>query len=280
VKKLFESFRRFMDDSEGFESETHFGIPFNSFKASVEKGKNVVTAAYEEFGEPLGVGSTRVVFDMGGDYVLKTVNIPLAGAVDPLAKDRFGFDLESKLAANEYETDFDIQQNFPEVFPRTYESAEDNSWLVAEKVVPFESTEKFLRYLNYHGPFDKKYYIPSRQIAYNFMKEKIEGSNPSYDSRLIAEAEQTVTLPRGGQPVVQRLSQPARQMQSSFPSIPFDALDPQYQMAKRMIQNPQMRKIIRAAVLMGVYPRELKGDNIGVSKVTNQLVMLDMSLWT
>jgi hypothetical protein len=112
------------------------------------------------------------------------------------------------------------------------------------------------------------------------MKEKIEGSNPSYDSRLIAEAEQTVTLPRGGQPVVQRLSQPARQMQSSFPSIPFDALDPQYQMAKRMIQNPQMRKIIRAAVLMGVYPRELKGDNIGVSKVTNQLVMLDMSLWT
>jgi hypothetical protein len=51
------------------------------------------------------------------------------------------------------------------------------------------------------------------------------------------------------------------------------------QMAKAMVDHAQMRKIIRAAVLMEVPSRELKGNNFGISFVSDKLVMLDMSLW-
>ena len=63
------------------------------------------------------------------------------------------------------------------------------------------------------------------------------------------------------------------------PNIPIYALPTHIQMAKAMVDHAQMRKIIRAAVLMDVPSRELKGNNFGISFVSNKLVMLDMSLW-
>jgi len=272
MKLLMEKFNRYL--TEGFDEENFYGEGFNDFKQKVESGENVVGAAVDSFGAPIGQGSTRLVFDMGGDFILKTINVSAVGQPDPNVSDMTGFNLAHKTKANEFEKDMTIQQNFPDVFPRSYESADDNTWLVVEKVKPFAGNEELYRYLEFHEPFKKSDLLPARDLAYRFIKEEIEGTNHNYETGYLSES--TLKL---GSTRTAPLAAAKPKGAPVKPNIPTYALPTYIQMAKAMVDHPQMRKIIRAAVLMDVPSRELKGNNFGISFVSNKLVMLDMSLW-
>ena len=272
MKLLMEKFNRYL--TEGFDEDTFYGEGFNDFKQKVESGDNVVGAALDSFGAPIGHGSTRLVFDMGGDFILKTINISAVGQPNPNVRDMTGFNLANKTKANEFEKDITIQQNFPDVFPRSFESADDNTWLVVEKVKPFEGNEELFRYLEFHETFKKSDLLPARDLAYRFIKEDIEGTDHNYETRYLLESTFKIGSTRTA-PLASAIPKGA----PVKPNIPTYALPMYIQMAKAMVDHAQMRKIIRAAVLMEVPSRELKGNNFGISFVSDKLVMLDMSLW-
>lgn len=290
MKLIMEGFKQFIKES----ADDFFGANFVSFKEDVANGMNIVSAAEKAFGAYIGRGSTRLVFDMGGDFVMKTVNIPTGGSFDPNSLDQKGFNLAHKAKSNEFEKDLRIQQNFPDVFPRAYESAKDFSWLIVEKVEPFKTHEAFLRYLNYHGPFPKEQFIPSRELAYKFVKEEIDQVEHSDETRKISLEESTnnkddsqgsassfdIDKFLAGFKLSDDDSESSHTPQvAPNLSIPSYLLPEKVQMAKAMVENPEVKKIIKAAVMLEIPARELKGPNFGISKITNKLVMLDMSLW-
>ena len=292
MKLIMETFRKHI--KEGYEEDRYYGENFVDFKEDVLLGYNVVESAKRYFGNPIGVGSTRLVFDMGGDFVLKTINIPSDGNFDPNSLDKRGFNLAHKAKSNEFEKDLKIQQNFPNVFSRAYESAEDFSWLIAEKVKPFKTHEAFLRYLEYHGPFPKDEFIPSRELAYKFVKEELDEVDHAFDTQYLKESteESSYFDSRNFDPNFDPFADDSEEeshtgamapkKDNSIPkkfNIPTYALPVKTQMAKAMVDNPQVKSIIRAAVMLGIPARELKGPNFGESNITKRLVMLDMSLW-
>lgn len=276
MKLIMEAFRKHIN--EDVESASFFGNNFVDFKEDLLAGEPIVQTAVKHFGQPIGIGSTRIVFNISEDFILKIINIVGNPTAAPGEIDAKGFDISNKTKSNEYEKDLTIQQNFPDVFPRTFESADDNTWLVAEKVKPFKDHEALLRYLDFHGPFDRKDYIPSRELAYRFVKEEMEGTPHGNGTEQLMESTINLGLRNTDDDTSIRAAPRPQQPPQRFVA-PMYLQPEKIQMAHAMLKNPEMKKIIRAAVLMDIPPRELKGANIGISNITNKLVMLDMSLW-
>ena len=289
MKLIMEGFKQFIKES----ADDFFGANFVSFKQDTAKGMNVVTAAKKAFGEPIGVGSTRMVFDMGGDFVIKVIKIA-EGRVTPEDEEDAGtgFNIGQKRKANQYEKDLKIQMNFPEVFPRSYESADDFSWVVLEKVKPFVNGADFMKYLGYEGEVKKEFLEKSRKAAFKFVDDKSKGIE-SLTVEMLSEGstvEKTQTYNKIYDPNNPTFAVDFDAEDKSVVKEPedykkfkfkydYDMLSPDMQMAKKMIENEQLYKIISTCILMGIPDRELKGANIGLSQITGKLVMLDMSLW-
>lgn len=73
-------------------------------------------------GEPIGKGTSRIVFEIGDDTVLK-----LALNEKQIFQNKGEFMNSSKL-----------QNKFPNLFPRVYQHANDYSWIICERVLPFK----------------------------------------------------------------------------------------------------------------------------------------------
>ena len=69
-------------------------------------------------GDPIGKGTSRIVFQVTDYQVLK------------LALNQKG------IAQNEYEGRYDSYKSGLDIFPEVYKKAEDNSWLLSEYVLP------------------------------------------------------------------------------------------------------------------------------------------------
>ena len=143
MKLLMENWRSFLK-----EDINYFGKTFVEFKRRVDAGEHPLKVA-EELLVSLGKGSTRKVFGFpdNDSHLLKVINVDIVGDEeywDPSYRHpTTGFDRRHKTVSNENEADLKMQQRYPNVFPRTYEVADDFSWILAERVKPLTHDELF-----------------------------------------------------------------------------------------------------------------------------------------
>ena len=277
MKLLFENWKRFIK-----ENVEYFGAEFVDYKNRTASGEHPVTTAKELFGSPIGKGSTRIVFAVGTEFVLKVINIPeqYSDEAELEKPDPTGFTKSHKLKANEYESDLKMQMQYNEIFPRTFETAEDSSWILAERVQPIKYAELFDR-IGIDGlAKNKQQYKLGVEIAYQFMKDKhLHGKSDTYISQMLKEvdsymadtykdATQTMPLAPG-----KTLSDTIKEPQSQAEKFNF------FDIPKKMLQNSEFSRILSTSAFLDIPARELKAGNLGISTLSGKLVILDTSLW-
>lgn len=255
MKLIFENWRRYLT-----EDASYFGDSFVQFKERVEAGEHPLKVARETL-EYIGKGSTRIVFGFpdNSTQLLKVINVELIGDEEPYAADfrnpLTGFDRKHKTVSNENEADLKMQQNYRHVFPRTYEYADDYSWILAERVEPI-SSERLAEMLNIPPEFtrseNKKDYMTIINLAIQIIKNDLqinEGSTLAQDEEALA----------------------AR--------VPMK--NPLMVHAENLLKDKHNRLLMRAVAELKIPPRELSAKNLGISNFggTPHLVILDASLW-
>jgi len=173
MKLLFESWRKFLKEDEQEEFSSKFdqaiidcdecgngmiGVECEKphYSSGCLEGKG-----FKKFGE----GSFRNVYALPGSagkhYVLKV------GTADPVSK-----------MMNKVESDTDMQRKFGELVPKTYKHSEDYSWIVMERVYPWEgSNDQFIQ--AFFPAFADKEYIKEKtydphQSVWEFFKDVSE----------------------------------------------------------------------------------------------------------
>lgn len=287
MKKLFENWNRFIK-----ENIEYFGDAFVSFKKDVEAGMNPVTAAKSYFGNPIGSGSTRLVFNVGDDLVLKVINIPEDDQADLDSPDVHGFKKSDKLKANEYESDLKMQMRYIEMFPRTFEKASDMSWILSEKVDPIKYSELFKR-IGLTPDIIKSIddFKNARSIVYDyFTRKNIDNTEGGFLAALLKEIEDTyknteknvvddVTTVDYSPTMPPLMKDTTKTQAPQSPKPQAKQAGNTLEIAKRMAKNEEFAKILSTAVFLGIPEVEIKAGNLGISKITGKLVILDTSLW-
>ncbi len=287
MKLIIESWRRFLK-----EDPNYFGASYIEFKTRVDAGEHPIKVA-KEILEPVGKGSTRLVFGFPDNrtHLLKVINIDIIGDDEAYSEDFVnpitGFTKKHKTVSNENEADLKMQQIYPNVFPRTYEVADDYSWILAERVAPISESElaKVLKIpAEMTAKSSRKEYVEMVTLATNYM-------NPEKSNFSLNEAESTYQLPdKPAMPPAQTIqddpaSTPSweefkNQVDSSEKQVQDSRVQRIDSMARNMLTDSHNRNVFRAAALLKIPPRELTAKNFGISKFGgDHLVILDASLW-
>lgn len=257
MKLLFETWRRFLKEDIGY-----FGDSFVEFMNRVDTGEHPLKVAREIL-EPIGIGSTRVVFGFPDNktHLLKIVNVEIIGDEEAYAADYrnpfTGFDRKHKAVSNENEADLKMQSRYPNVFPRSYEYAEDFSWILTERVQPIDDN-KLADIFNIPAELlskeNRKDYFELLDITLANMKERKEINE---DSTFALDPDRDrVTDPE----IIRR-----QELQSY---------------AENILSDKHNRQIFLAVAELGIPPRELLPKNLGISQFGQpHLVILDASLW-
>jgi len=128
MKLLFENWRKFLNE------RMEFGENFERWYHGESAGKikcepqSTMTDCLNEFGFTLiGAGSFRDAWALpdNPDYVLK------------VAASRSAEHHRSPKEMNKVEADTIIQTGYPELLPKVYDTADDYSWIVMERVKPY-----------------------------------------------------------------------------------------------------------------------------------------------
>lgn len=114
--------------------------------------------------EFIGVGSSRIVFEIGDDTVIKLIRV------------RNKFNIEQNM--NDFNYSLKLSSKFPNLFPKSYQHADDYSWIITERVLPFKHEDCIallgIPYSEGFGTYVKDYkntkldyneYMTDRQIA-------------------------------------------------------------------------------------------------------------------
>jgi len=259
MKLLFENWRKFIKEDIGY-----FGDKFVQFKSMVDAGKHPLLIA-QLYLDYIGKGSTRKVFGFpdNASHLLKVINVDLVGNEEAYDDDYVnpftGFTRKHKTVSNENEADLKMQQRHPNVFPRTYEVADDYSWILVERVEPL-SDEQLADYLGIpHEVTDKK----NRRMYLIMIDIAVEQTQKGMNENL----EQTV-------PMAPRATTPPPQETQELSLVHLQDY------AEHILRDRHNRKLFRAVVDLGIPPRELLAKNLGISKFGgDHLVILDASLW-
>lgn len=257
MKLLFETWRRFLKEDIGY-----FGDSFVEFMNRVDTGEHPLKVAREIL-DPIGIGSTRVVFGFPDNktHLLKIVNVEIIGDEEAYAADYrnpfTGFDRKHKAVSNENEADLKMQSRYPNVFPRSYEYAEDFSWILTERVQPIDDN-KLADIFNIPAELlskeNRKDYFELLDITLANMKERKEINEGS-----------TFAL----DPDRDRVTDPEIIRRQELQSY-----------AENILSDKHNRQIFLAVAELGIPPRELLPKNLGISQFGQpHLVILDASLW-
>ena len=272
MKLLFENWRKFIKEDIGY-----FGNKFVQFKQEVDKGTHPLLAAQLHL-EYIGKGSTRKVFGFQDNksHLLKVINVDLDAGKEVYDADWrnpfTGFSRKHKTVSNENEADLIMQQRYPQIFPRTYEVADDYSWILAERVQPLGDEElatelgipaELTKYEN------RSTYFVLLDMAMNQIKEG-----------MVNEVEDTIridTLETDDEAKERRLKSREEYERKELSGFTFAELE---EVAANMIKDSHIRKLLRAVIDLQIPPRELVAKNMGISKFGgDHLVILDASLW-
>ena len=280
MKLLLENWRKYLTEDVGY-----FGNSFEQFKKRTDGGEHPVKVA-DEILKRFGEGSTRFAYALpdNPDYVVKTINVELdPGSSDPKGKEFYdadyvnpitGFNRKQKLDSNEWEANLIMQQKYPGIFPRSFEVADDYSWILVERVKPV-SFDKMIKILNLPQWFDKRDMLSAisdtisvlrdRYVtkSYNPINNYLSGEEPAQTTYHVSEenrndSQRTVTVDY--------------KKQTQEP--------PQIQNVKNILKNPNNRRLFLAAAELNIPPREFLPKNLGLSTIGEEhLVLLDASLW-
>ena len=273
MKLLFENWRRFIKEDIGY-----FGDKFVQFKSMVEAGKHPLLVA-QLYLEYIGKGSTRKVFGFPDNktHLLKVINVELSVGEEIYDEDYVnpftGFTRKHKTVSNENEADLKMQQRHPHVFPRTYEVADDYSWILVERVEPLSDDEL----ADYLGIPREVTHLENRRmylIMLDLIIEQIQkGMNENIeDTAVMPPRAPATSFPGFTNPPPTEEEEPT-QTQGLTLEVLQDS-------AQHILRDSHNRKLFRAVIDLGIPPRELLAKNLGISKFGgDHLVILDASLW-
>ena len=257
MKLIFESWRKFLKEDIGY-----FGDSFVEFKERTDAGEHPLKVAREIL-QPIGIGSTRVVFGFPDNktHLLKIVNVEIIGDEEAYPADYrnpfTGFDRKHKAVSNENEADLKMQSRYPNIFPRSYEYAEDFSWILTERVQPMDS--KALAEI---------FNIPEELLSKENRKDYrqvLDMALADTKGRLQMNEDSTFQL----DPERERAIDPEMAKRQELQSY-----------ADAILSDKHNRQIFRAVAELGIPPRELLPKNLGISNFGQpHLVILDASLW-
>ena len=287
---------------EDAESESWFGKSFVDFKKATNSGKDPLKYAKDNLIE-VGRGSTRVVFDLPDNpgYVLKIINtevektdqtfIDARGNIMPDMgpegdrRTKHGFFKSHMRQSNQWEADLVMQQKYPNVFPKTFEYADDFSWILAEKAKTMPIGQNDIDNLfNLLGikrsNFDKqKSRAQKKRELLNLIDDAMRYfKNPDHRLRQLNEAPPTFAVTDFMQPgdtfVEDENSTKYIDNNSSNMSI-----SKEDQQLKDLISDSHNRQVISAMLDLNIPAREFLPKNLGISEITGKLLIIDASLW-
>ena len=270
MKLLLENWRKYITEDAKF-----FGKSFEQFKQRTDNGEHPVKVA-DEILKKIGKGSTRFAYALpdNPNYVVKTINVELDPWSDnPKGKEfydpqyvnpRTGFNRKQKIDSNEWEANLVMQQKYPGVFPRSFEVADDYSWILVEKVTPV-NLRKMLEVLNLPLHYDKNEMRTVIRNVIELFEDKFvkKTYNPidNYLGNLSEDLGDERTVTYAAKPEISR--------------VPPHIMD-----VKRVLEKPENRQLFLAAAELNIPPREFLPKNMGLSTIGGEhLVLLDASLW-
>ena len=253
------------------EYSEYFGKEFVEFKSNFKQGENPLVIAEEMGLQKIGSGSTRVVYGLrdNPEFVLKIINTNVKMETD--VEDIHGFSKHHKKLSNQWEADLRMQQLYPDVFPRSFEVADDYSWILSERVDPLKGWDDLLNRINLQGErfspggIGRIQFQAVIEIAIESLKH-----DKSFAKKLVSEA-----LKDDDTVVMQGDKVPA------FQGTPRNIQGPELFKSRvmKVLSDPHVRNIFIAMGDLDIPPREFSAKNLGISRISGKLIILDASLW-
>ena len=273
MKLLMERWQRFVIIEKAW-----MGKAFQTFKRRVAKGEHPLAAARrtliggidEKTGQELE-GSTRVVFQIpkNTDMVVKVIAVDLLKRTgqewlppDEPDYDRGNFNRHQKIMSNKNEASVKLQMKYQDIFPKIWEAAEDYSWILVERVELFATHKEMMEFLGL-GEFSL-----SRQEWLVIMEEvfkQLQGR-----SRAAINARNDVS---------ENADLDATVADNGSEREAFITRDEQMKVVEQLINNHHLRSIFTILAKTKFQPREFRYQNVGYSKITNKLILLDTGVW-
>ena len=260
----------------------YFGSSFSEYKRRTDSGEYPfdVLSDMSDKVTYVGEGSTRIVymFKDNPDVVLKVVN--WAKGRDPEEKDFTGFNKQHMLDSNKWEANLALQQKFPDVFPRTFEVAKDYSWILSESVDTISSYDELFSIMGIQG----SYFPNNKKVFKMFFVELIENcvklfQNPDSEYRKIIFGknlnENTYRNDSFDFPTKKDTTRKIEKQKN----VKSFSREGYVDTIKRIVTDRQNAKILSAMGDLKIPAREFSPKNLGMSKITKKLVILDASLW-
>ena len=295
MKLLFENWRKFIA-----ESAEHFGSDFEEFKKRTDAGEHPVKVAEEALNR-VGKGSSRLVYELSDNpnAVLKVINVDVVGDeefYDPdYVNPRTKLNRHHKINSNEWEANLDMQQRYPGVFPRSYEHADDFSWILVERVQPIDKKQMFeaLNISDEEELFEK---VMNKQYG----KPDLSDDGVTW-FKIIKEAIQVMErgqlsddqFTKGWKPVygdydelnedTAKLVMPKRKRSFNFRTQAgeeFEASRRPSEIVGKILSSGQNRRIFLAMAELGIPHYDFLHKNLGISQMGEpHLVLLDATLF-
>jgi hypothetical protein len=258
---ILEELRQVLSENAAF-----FGNSFVEFKKRVDAGEPALQVA-EEVLYRLGEGSTRIVYGFpdNSTIVLKVINTTQPVVDMEKGEDKYGFTKQHKLTSNQNEADLQMQQQYPGIFPKSYEVAKDFSWIVTERVEPMDHLE-LLSYFGLPSYVDKNLYKKIIRQAVNMVKDELRESSTH-------EIDSFKTFQQPEEPTRTQAPKHIRP-QSNLNSQTTDDL------VRQLVSNKAAKGILQTAAALQIPATELTAKNLGISTFGKpHVVILDASLW-
>jgi len=296
-KQLYEIIRKHL-----LEYSDYFGNEFLEFRRRYDAGEDPEEVALAMFGTQglLGSGSTRIVYGFSDNQsvVLKIINTDIEAGKEDKEVDIHGFTTAGKIASNQWEADLQMQQIYPDIFPRTFEVAPDYSWILAERVNPI-TKEELLSYVNLGDEKFTRGFLGNIQfqaiidlaIEYfknpknSFAKRLLSGSDLKEASELETIEDEVDFMPTG---VAAPMEDPdggwnnlstkpvSKEKGSSLSSTGTVNIK---RRLEKVLSVPHARRIFSAMAELDIPSREFSAKNLGISRISGKLTILDASLW-
>ena len=202
-----------------------------------------------------------------------------------------GFDRHAKVLANEWEANLALQQKYPDVIPKSYEKADDFSWILVEKVTPINNRTMFNKLNLLSDKYD--YLLVNINNKNKEVRDKAYGDLQSLLSVPINHMKgiQDPTKKRWSHSVVKEVAEPTTATidwgrgHSDDSTVDIEkAAKPagfqkdELEILNNIFSNPHNKKLFLAIAELGIPVQEILGKNLGLNSEGN-LILLDVSLW-
>ena len=295
MKLLMENWRKFIT-----EEAKHFGSEFEGFKARTEAGEHPVKVAEESLNR-IGKGTSRLVYELSDNphAVLKIINVEVVGDEEYYEPDYVNpftnLNRQHKLNANEWEASLEMQQRYPDVFPRSYEHAEDFSWILVERVEPISNKQMFDAF-NISDETELLKQVEQKEYGDPRLQDEGETWNRIMSETIDMAGKGQVSadsFTKGWKPVygdydelnedTAKLVQVPKKRSFDFRTKEgedYEGSRIASEIVRKILSTPQNKKMFLAMSELGIPHYDIKAKNLGMSQMGKpHLVLLDATLW-